>query len=105
MKPNLLELIPVRNPKFEWRADEKQLVTIYVENKGIANKAAQIFFKKPKVSQIHLDEMGSLVWRSIDGSMTVLEMAEAVGTGYEQLAVYLKLLERQKFVTFVNKNP
>ena len=35
--------------------------------------------KKPKVSQIHLDEMGNFVWPLIDGTRTVYEIAELVG--------------------------
>lgn len=102
MNKNFLEWIPIRSPKYRWQTDEKEQVTIFVENKGLANKAAQVFFRKPKVSQVHLDETGSAVWQGIDGSRTAGELAEEAGTTYGQVAVYLMLLKRQKYIEFVN---
>ena len=72
---NYLDNIPVRNPDLGWEADEKGIVTLSRENKGIANKIAQKLLRKPKVSYIHLDEIGSCVWKHTDGEKTIFELA------------------------------
>ncbi len=88
--------------------DEKGLVTLEIENKGIANKIAQTFFKRPKVSFIHLDEQGSFVWNLIDGQKDIIEIGKNVKEHfgekaeplYERLAKFFKILESYKFITF-----
>ena len=57
---NYLERVPVRGD-FKWSADDENKVTIEIENKGFFNRIAQKFFKKPKISYVHLDEMGSFI--------------------------------------------
>ncbi len=88
--------------------DEKGLVTLEIENKGIANKIAQTFFKRPKVSFIHLDEQGSFVWNLIDGQKDIIEIGKNVKEHfgekaeplYERLAKFFKILESYKFIKF-----
>lgn len=98
MKVNFLDLIPNISDAVTWKEDENLRVIIYRENKGVLNRIAQKLLGKPKVSQIHLDEMGSRVWRMIDGRKSVADLQLEVETSYGQLAVYLRLLEQQKFV-------
>lgn len=103
---NYLEKIPVRSAELKWSADEQGIVTIDIENKGLANRVAQKLLKKPKVSHIHLDEMGSFVWPLIDGEKTIIEIGEAVKEHfgekaeplYERLAKYFQILESNRFV-------
>ena len=73
IKENYLEKIPVR-AEIEWETDSDGNVTLHIENKGVMNKIAQVLFKKPKVSYIHLDEMGSFIWPLIDGEKNILEI-------------------------------
>lgn len=49
-----------------------------MENKGAFNKVAQTLFNKPKVSQIHLDEMGNFIWPLMDGKRTVYDISQLV---------------------------
>lgn len=66
----------------------------------------QKILKKPKVSQIHLDEMGNFVWPLIDGTRTVYEIAELVKAEfgdkaeplYDRLVQYIRNLEAYGFV-------
>ncbi len=105
---NYLENIPVRNAQIKWNADEKGIVTLSVENRGLANKIAQKLFKKPKISYIHLDEMGSFVWPAIDGEKNITEIAKEVKEHfgdraeplYERLAKYFEILKSYGFVDF-----
>ncbi len=103
---NYLERIPVRNESLNWETDENGKVTLSIENKGIMNRIAQICFKKPKISYIHLDEMGSFIWQLLDGEASVLSLGEKVEVQfgedaqplYERLAQYIRILESYGFI-------
>ena len=103
---NYLEKIPLKNPEIQWTADEKGIVTLQVENKGVANKIAQKLLKKPKISFIHLDENGSFVWPLIDGERDIIEIGKLVEANfgekanplYERLVRFFQILENYSFV-------
>ena len=100
-----LEKVPVR-ADIEWDTDSDGNVTLHIENKGVMNKIAQVLFKKPKVSYIHLDEMGSFIWQHIDGESDIIKIGESVKDHfgekaeplYERLAKYIQTLEAYKFI-------
>ena len=73
---NYLDLIPLHCASLRCTVDEMGNVTLFQENKGVFHFLAQKILKKPKVSQIHLDEMGNFVWPLIDGTRTVYEIAQ-----------------------------
>lgn len=108
---NYLDLIPVRNPMHHWKSDSKGIITLEVENKGTFNKIAQKLFRKPKVSYIHLDEMGSFIWPFIDGEKTVDTIAELVDVQfgeeakplYPRIVKYFQILESYGFVKLEKK--
>lgn len=103
---NYLDKVPIRRNGLKWSIDEDGAVTLEVENKGWANKIAQVLFKRPKVSFIHLDEMGNFIWPIIDGEKNVFyigkEVKEHFGDKaeplYERLAQYFQILESYGFV-------
>lgn len=103
---NYLDKTPVRRDGLKWSVDENGAVTLEVENKGWANKIAQLLFKRPKVSLIHLDKMGDFIWPLIDGEKNVFaigkEVKEHFGDKaeplYERLAQYFVNLESYGFV-------
>ncbi len=102
---NYLELKPSRNPLIKW-SEENGAVTLELENKGVMNRIFQFLLKKPKISYIHLEEIGSFVWPILDGQKTVaalgLEVREKFGEKaeplYQRLTQYLKILESHKFI-------
>lgn len=102
---NYLDKKPVR-ANLKWDTDDEGNVTLHVENKGAMNRFAQLVFKKPKVSFIHLDEMGSFLWLLFDGEKTIYEIGESVKEHfgekaeplYERLTKYIKTLESYKFI-------
>ena len=104
---NYLEKIPQKGD-FEWTTDDDGIVTLHIENKGIVNRIAQKLLKKPRISYVHLDKMGSFIWPIIDGEKSILDMAEAVDKEfgeeaqplYERLAKYIQILASYGFVTF-----
>lgn len=103
---NFLDKIPTRNPEIGYTVDEKGVITLEIKNKGLFNRIAQKLFKKPKISYVHLDEMGSFVWPIINGEKNITEIGEAVDEHfgekahplYERLAKYFQILESYGFV-------
>ncbi len=104
---NFVEKIPVKNQEIQWSVEDDGLVTLHMENKGIANKIAQKLIKKPKISHIHLDEMGSFIWLQIDGEKTVFDIGKPVEEHfgekalplYERLSMFIRTLETNNFIT------
>ena len=107
---NYLESKPFRNEKFSW-SSENGKITLEIENRGVWNRLFQKLLKKPKVSYIHLDEMGSFIWPLFDGEETILDIGKAVEEKfgdaaqplYERLAKYCQILESYHFISLNNK--
>lgn len=103
---NYLEKIPVRPEHIKWSVDEAGIVTLDIENTGVFNRVAQKLLKKPKVSHIHLDEMGSFIWPLLDGDKNIIELGKLVETQfgekanplYERLAKYFQILDSYSFI-------
>jgi len=103
---NYLEKCPKRPEHIGWTTDENGIVTLEIENKGIMNRIMQKIAKKPKISYIHLDEIGSFVWPMIDGERKIVDMGEPMEEHfgekahptYERLAKFFQILESYGFV-------
>lgn len=102
---NYLDMVP--SPVItEWQTSEDGIVTLMVENKGAFHKVAQVVFRKPKKTQVHLDAMGSFIWPHLDGKKTVDEIAQLVKAQfgeeaeplYPRIAKYFQILESYQFV-------
>ena len=108
LNENYLERIPFKNEKLGWSTGEDGLVTLEIKNTGFFNRVAQKFFKKPPVSYVHLDEMGSFVWLITDGEKNLIAIGEEVKKHfgekaeplYERLAKYFQILESYNFIYF-----
>ena len=106
---NYLEKIPSRPESIRWTVGDDGIVTLEIDNKGFFNKIAQVLFRRPKVSFIHLDETGSFLWPLLDGEKTITELGvfveekfgEASHPLYERLATYFRILDSYGFVTWV----
>lgn len=105
-KENYLEKRPKRAEYIGWSKGNDGIITLEIENKGIFNRLAQKLLKKPRISYIHLDEMGSFIWPLLDGEKSVYEIAEAVKNQfkdkaeplYERLVKYFQILESYNFI-------
>jgi hypothetical protein len=103
---NYLDFVPVHNEVYRYETDEKGRVTIFVENKGAFNRIAQVLFHRPRVSQVHLDEMGNFIWPLMDGNCSIGEIAQLVKEEfgdkaeplYNRLVQYMRNLESYGFV-------
>ena len=100
-----LDRKPTRNENLSWSVKDGQ-VTLEIENKGVWNTLFQKILKKPRISYVHLDEMGSFVWPLLDGEKTILEIGKAVENRfgdeakpvYERLVKYFQILESYHFI-------
>lgn len=104
---NLLGLFPVRN--IGWEKNPEGLVVL------LKPKFKHPIFQKhiiPRLKNPHykirLDDVGSCVWESCSGELTVKELGEILQVRfgekveplYDRLAIFLKSLERSRFITF-----
>ena len=88
------------------------IVEITIENTGFYNRVAQKIFKRPRYSFIKLDEYGSCVWQQIDGQKTIYEIGQILKEShkgasnqlYERLSTFFGILERNKYIIFVNED-
>lgn len=105
---NYLEKKPICKDGLNWSKDENGNVTLEMENKGVANRIMQKLIKKPKISYIHLDEMGSFIWPLMDGEKDILEIGkfvkehfgEKANPLYERLSQYFRTLEKYNFIEY-----
>ncbi len=105
---NYLERVPLRPKGMEWSTDEEGAVTLHIENKGVFNRIAQKLLKKPKVSYVHLDEMGSFVWPLLCEEKNIVVLGEEVKQQfgenaeplYERLAKYFQILDSYHFIVW-----
>ena len=103
---NYLERIPMRKQGLVWNVDKEGTVTLDIENKGVFHRIAQKLLKKPKISHIHLNEMGSFLWPLLDGEKNIIELGvlvkeefgEKAEPLYERLAKYIQILENYQFI-------
>ncbi len=104
---NYLEYVPVHKPEIRYEVSEDKKVTLFQENTGLFNWIAQKLFKKPRISQIHLDEMGNFIWPLIDGKRNLIDISELVRDEfgdkaeplYNRLVQYIKTLEAYGFIS------
>ncbi|MBR5635454.1 MAG: PqqD family protein [Pseudobutyrivibrio sp.] len=105
-KENYLDFVYTINSDLAWTHNESGEVIVEMENKGFTNRVAQKFFKKPAVSKITLEGMGSFIWTCIDGKRSIYDIGLLVHDRfgdeaeplYERLSVYMKHLEQVGFV-------
>ena len=103
---NYLDRIPLRKADLKWQTEEDGKITLLIENKGFFNRIAQKIFKKPEISYIHLDEIGSFVWPLLDGEKDITAIGkladqhfgEKIHPLYERLAKYFQILDSYSFI-------
>lgn len=107
---NLLELTPVA--KFEYQINEDGLIDVLVPRFKSAIMHKLVPKSKSKYIRANLDEIGTEVWRLIDGKRKVEEIAllideklgEKVHPVYDRLNVFLTQLHNNGFIYFLELN-
>ena len=103
---NYLDKIPVLNSLVVYKTDDGGIVTLEIENKGIMNRIAQKLFFKPKVTYIHLDELGSFSILCADGERSIFEIGKLLKEKfgekceplYERLAKFFDIMDSYNFI-------
>ena len=97
---NYLDFIPVKNPDIEYETDENGIVTVFIEWKGFYHKIAQKIFRRPRVSDIKMDNYGSFVWNAIDDEKDVHQLSKEMESEFpkmeKSLSRLIKFLEIMK---------
>lgn len=109
-KANYLDYIPKHNSLFPYEKNKKGFIEITRKNRGLFNRLAQLLFRKPKTSQIELDEFGSFIWEQINGERDVYEIGKLIKEQfgekaeplYERLTEFLHILRSNDFIVYVN---
>ncbi|NIM58729.1 MAG: PqqD family peptide modification chaperone [Candidatus Aminicenantes bacterium] len=106
-KVNLLDLIPVRNIK--WEKKEDGLIVLLKPKFELALLRKHVLprLKKPYF-KIKLDHVGSFTWEHCDGVLRVKEIAnnlknkfgDDVEPLYDRLALFLQSLEKNHFIFY-----
>lgn len=110
-KENFLDYIPKHNSLYPYTINKNGHIEIKVKNKGLFNRIAQFFFRRPKFSNIELDDFGSFVWECINGESTVYDIGflvkkkfgEKAEPLYPRLSQFIKTLHDNSFVVYINK--
>lgn len=106
---NFMLYVPiVKHHEFQMK---KGKVLLIFRHDHLIQKAAFWLVKKPRVSDLELDELSSFVWLSIDGKRNVYEIGQAVKEKfgedaeplYERLIMFLRYLSRKGWIVFSNK--
>lgn len=77
-KENLLDFRFKINPEVKWHLDDNGVVVLELENTGFFNRVAQTVFKRPRVSMIDMDELGSTVWLSLEKYDDIMSISQVV---------------------------
>jgi len=119
--PNIIEMIPQRNPDFYYHALKEDEVKpklkagwITISIPRFLGRLGQGFCRVAGLTQhfnLNLDDYGTFVWLSLDGKKNVhqlgVELREKFGEKveplYQRLAHFLSLLERNKLIRYVPK--
>ncbi len=106
-----LDLVPVRTPELIWSEKEGGRVQIMIPRKEVIDRIVRLFKKTPEQMHVDLDEIGSEVWKSMDGSRTIGDICEImtdkfgddVSPVYERLGTYINILRNNKFISLEKK--
>jgi len=108
---NYLDLIPTRTTELKWHERENGQIQIMIPRKEVVDRIVRLFKKTPEQLHVDLDEIGSAVWKSMDGRRTIGEICDImidkfgddVEPVYERLGTYINILRNNKFISLKKK--
>ena len=107
-KQNYLDYIPKKTDKIQWRELDNRLIQIIKLRNSLLDKVVRKLFFTPDKFVIDLDEIGSFIWKQIDGERSIYEISQLVKEEfgedaeplYERLIQYMNVLKNNGFVEF-----
>lgn len=103
---NIFDLTYYRNPDLKWHVLEDGIVELELEHKGPFAFIAQKVFRRPRISYIKLDALGSFVWSELESTHDIQTLSVAVHERFGEeaepllprLGQFFNLLERYGFI-------
>lgn len=103
---NFLLYVPMRKHD-NWERRNGRVVLIFYHDKPI-EKFFRWLVGKSNITDMELDDMGSIVWENIDNKNNIYEIGQFLvknyGEGcepvYERLIMYLRYLNRKGWISF-----
>ena len=74
-KNNFLDFVPVRNSKVDFYENDSGVVTIVIKRYSVFYKILRPIFKIPENTFVSLDDIGSFVWKEIDGKKSIYDIS------------------------------
>lgn len=110
---NYLDYVPRHSPGLRWDTLEDGRIQLTVKRRGWVNSLAHTLFKAPENNYVTLDDLGSFVWKQIDGRRSITAIGEMVEKAfgqdaepvYQRLAEFVKMLSVHNFVKLEDARP
>lgn len=83
---NYLNYIPKRSEFTSYEVNEKGNGVVKIENRGFYNVLARKLFKRPRYTDVELEEFGTFIWKYIDGENTIYDIAMKVKDNFGESA-------------------
>lgn len=107
---NFLLYVPEKKHT-NWEVKNGKVYLVFYHNKTI-ERFMRWLVKKPNVSDVELDDLGSAVWTAIDGKASVYEIGEKIlkqfgekcDPVYDRLIMFLRYLNRKGWISFDRGN-
>ena len=108
-KENYLDYIPKKSDKIQWQELDNGLIQIIKPRNSLLDKIVRKLFFTPDKFVVDLDEMGSFIWKHIDGKNNIYEISlllkdefkEKAEPLYERLIQYMNILKNNGIVDYV----
>jgi hypothetical protein len=107
---NFLLYIP-RKKHDNWEIRKGRVWLIFNHDKAV-EKFMRWLVKKPTISDVELDAIGSSVWKYIDGEATVYDIGQKLSYEfgdkmepvYDRLIMYLRHLNKKGWISFTKES-
>jgi len=105
---NFLDFIPKKSSKVKSQEREEGLIRLIVPRDSLMDRIVRKLFFTPEAFKIDLDELGSFVWKQIDGQKTIYEIGQQLKEEfkeeaeplYERLVQFMNILKNNEFIEF-----
>jgi hypothetical protein len=101
---DVLNLRPLRNPSLEWSEQDGQVV-IHVTHprNSWKMKLINVFIDTPRGRNIVLDQVGTDIWKEIDGERTFAQLAQMLAKKHKLTAREAEISLQQFFKELVRR--
>lgn len=103
---NYMDTVFVPSEEITFTENEQGYVVVAVTNKGPFNWLAQKCFGAPRVSYISLDQLGTALWKNLDGKNTVFDLVNVMKKTFpdqddrmlDRVVTFLHILKNKNYI-------